>query len=106
MARVLLSVPATARAGEILEIRALIQHPMETGFRPGMNGEILPRDIITHFSCRYNGEEVFSAELSPAIAANPFIAFSTVATTSGNLAFTWTGDGGFAQTEIRVLTVR
>ena len=67
---------------------------METGYRR-TNGAPIPRDIITPFVCTYNGEEVFRAELHPAIAANPFIAFSTVATESGTLAFHWTGDNGF-----------
>ena len=57
----------------MIEIRTLIQHPMETGYRPGPNGRMLPRDIIRRFTCAYDGEVVFSAELHPAIAANPFI---------------------------------
>ena len=65
----------------------------------------MPRDIITAFVCTYNGEEVFRAELFPAIAANPFIAFSTVATESGTIEFKWTGDNGFAATETATITV-
>ena len=45
------------------------------------------------------------AELFPAIAANPFIAFTTVATESGELAFTWTDDEGLSQTETAKITV-
>ena len=55
--------------------------------------------------CRYDGELVFSADLYPAIAANPYIAFRTRATESGTLVFTWEGDNGFAQTETRTITV-
>lgn len=105
MARTLINVPATAKRGEVIEIRTLIGHPMETGYRPGSDGRVLPRDIIRKFSCRYNGELVFSAELHPAIAANPYIAFHTVATESGTLSFTWEGDNGFAQTETAAITV-
>jgi len=105
MARTLINVPATARRGEVIEIKTLIAHPMETGFRPGANGRILPRDIITKFTCSYNGEEVFSAELFPATAANPFLAFTTVATESGTFRFTWTGDNGFTQTETATISV-
>ncbi len=105
MARVLLNVPAKARRGDTIEIKTLISHPMESGFRVGTNGTMIPRDIITLVRCTYNGVEVFRAELSPAIAANPFIAFSTVATESGRLEFSWTGDNGFAQTETVDLTV-
>lgn len=99
MARTLLNVPKTARAGEVIEIRTLIAHPMETGYRPGENGQVLPRDIIRRFSCRYNGELIFSAELYPAISANPYLAFNTVATASGTISMTWEGDNGFSQTE-------
>ena len=77
MARVLINVPAQAKRGEIIEIKTLIPHPMETGFRLDNIGEPIPRDIITLFVCTYNGEEIFRAELFPAIAANPFIAFFT-----------------------------
>lgn len=99
MARTLLTVPPTARRGEVIELRALIAHPMETGFRPGADGQVLPRNLIHHFVCRYDNEVVFSAELHPAIAANPYLVFTTVATVSGTLSFSWEGDNGFAQTE-------
>ena len=65
----------------------------------------IPRDIINRFVCTYNGEEVFRAELFPAIAANPFIAFCTVATDSGEIVFSWTDDHGQTQTEVRQITV-
>ena len=105
MARTLINVPAKAARGEIIEIKTLISHPMESGFRVGFNGALIPRDIITLFVCTYNDEEVFRADLSPAIAANPFISFFTVARDSGTLTFTWTGDNGFAATETTAITV-
>jgi len=105
MARVLINLPARAKRGEVIEIKTLIAHPMETGYRVGPTGTAIPRDIINRFVCTYNGAEVFRAELFPAIAANPFIAFSTVATESGELAFGWTDDHGETQTEVRQITV-
>ena len=105
MARVLITLPATARKGEVIEIRALIAHVMESGFRPGMDGKPIARDILRRFTCRYNGETVFSAQLSPAIAANPYIAFHVVVDQSGTLEFEWQGDNGFAQVERRPLQV-
>ena len=96
MAETLISVPPRARRGEIVEIKTLISHVMETGYRRSQVGARIPRDIIRLFVCAYNGTEVFRAELHPAIAANPFIAFSTVATESGTLTFHWTGDNGFS----------
>ena len=103
--RALINVPAKARRGEIIEIKTLIAHPMETGFRVGLNGALIPRDIITSFVCTYNGEEIFRAEFSPAIAANPFLTFFTTATATGTIAFNWTGDDGFSATESAPITV-
>jgi sulfur-oxidizing protein SoxZ len=105
MARVLINLPEKAKRGETIEIKTLIAHPMETGYRLNTTGAAYPRDIINRFTCTYNGDEVFRAELFPAIAANPFIAFSTVATESGELRFSWTDDHGQTQTESRQITV-
>jgi len=105
MARVVVNLPQRARRGEIIEIRTLAGHGMETGFRRTQLGELIPRDIITRFTCSYNGIEVFRAELHPAMAANPLIAFSTVATESGTLEFRWTGDNGFSATHSASITV-
>ena len=98
-ARALINVPKTAKRGDVIEIKTLISHVMETGYRHGTNGQGIPRDIITSFSCKYNGEEIFAATFYPAIAANPFVTFFTTATESGTLAFTWEGDNGFSVTE-------
>ena len=105
MARVLINLPARAKRGEVIEIKTLIAHVMETGYRLGPTGAAIPRDIIQRFVCTYNGEKVFGAELYPAIAANPFIAFFTVATESGEIALSWTDDRGQTQTEVRQITV-
>jgi sulfur-oxidizing protein SoxZ len=105
VARALINVPAQARRGDVVEIKTLISHGMETGHRRTQTGAVIARDIIRLFVCTYNGTEVFRAELHPAIAANPFIAFSTVATESGTLEFTWTGDNGFSVTESAAITV-
>jgi sulfur-oxidizing protein SoxZ len=98
MARTLINVPAKAKRGDIVAIRTLISHVMESGFRHSTTGVAIPRDIIRSFVASYNGEEIFRAELHPAMAANPFITFHTVATESGTLEFKWEGDNGFAQT--------
>jgi len=104
-ARALINVPAKARRGEVIEIKTLIQHPMETGFRVGLNGALIPRDIITTFVATYNGEEIFRAEFFPAIAANPCVTFFTTATESGTIVFSWKGDNGFSQVEQAPITV-
>jgi sulfur-oxidizing protein SoxZ len=105
MARVLISVPSRARRGDFIEIKTLISHPMESGYRVGTNGSLIPRDIIRLFTCAYNGEEIFRADLSPAIAANPFLSFFMMATENGTITFRWTGDNGFEATETAAITV-
>lgn len=105
MSRVVVNVPAEAKRGEVIEIRTLAGHPMETGFRRTQLGELIPRDIIRSFVCTYNGEEIFRADFHPAIAANPLLVFSTVASASGTLEFKWTGDKGFSLTESAKITV-
>jgi sulfur-oxidizing protein SoxZ len=105
MTRTLITVPPTAKRGEVIELRTLIAHVMETGFRPDANGQVKPRNLINRFVCRFNDELVCSAELYPAVAANPYLAFTMVATESGTLSFSWEGDNGFAQTESVALTV-
>ncbi len=105
MASALINVPAKAKRGEIIEIKTLMSHVMETGYRRTAAGELIPRNIITSFSCRYNGAEIFRADLFPAIAANPFITFFTIATESGKFEFDWIGDNGFTETASAAITV-
>jgi len=105
MARPLINVPAKVKRGQIFEIKTLISHVMETGYRYSTTGEHIPRDIVTFFTCRYNGVEIFRADLSPAIAANPFIAFFTVATESGTLELNWIGDNGYSETATAAISV-
>ncbi|MCQ1570046.1 thiosulfate oxidation carrier complex protein SoxZ [Neorhizobium galegae] len=99
MARVLINLPK-AKRGEIVEIRTLIQHPMETGYRPKGDGTSVPRDIIRDFVCKLNDIEIFRADLFPAIAANPFLAFTIKAEEGGTMTFSWIDDRGTSQTEI------
>ncbi len=105
MAKPLINLPAQAKRGDVIEIKTLIRHQMETGFRADRMGGIVPRDIIHTFVCTYNDVEVFRAELFPAIAANPFLSFHTVATESGTIAFSWTDDQGEVTTETVQITV-
>jgi sulfur-oxidizing protein SoxZ len=109
MARTLITVPPSPKRGSTIEIRALIQHPMNTGYTPSSEGAIIPRNIIRKFSCTYDvgskKETVFTAELFPAIAANPFFVFSVIAHANGSLIFTWEGDRDFLQTETVAIRV-
>src|SRR5439155_242166 len=82
------------RRGEVILVGILIQHPMETGYRLEVDGRKVPKNVIRSFACRYNGVEVFRAEMSPGIAANPFLQFHAVALDSGELECSWVDDPG------------
>ena len=89
-----IQLPKEIRRGQVIKVGILIQHPMETGDRLDADNRKVPKNAIRSFICRYNGEEIFRAEMSPGIAANPFIQFSTLARESGELEFTWLDDAG------------
>lgn len=105
MARVLINIPRQARAGEVITLRTLIQHTMETGYRPDAAGVVAPRDILRRFTCHFEGELVFEADFSPAMSANPYLVFTMVARRGGDIALRWVGDHGFDQTETRRIEV-
>jgi sulfur-oxidizing protein SoxZ len=87
-------MPSQTKQGDVIEIKTLISHPMETGYRRDTQGQLIPRQIIRTFTCTYNGTEVFRADWHPAVAANPYLAFYTVATESGQLQFEWVDEAG------------
>lgn len=101
----LINVPQNAAAGEIVDIKVLLKHPMETGFRTGPDGRLVPRNIIHSLRCLYLGEEVFAAELFPAVTANPFFAFTLVAERTGKVEFLWVDEEGTEHGESRTLAV-
>ena len=82
------------KAGEIVEVKALVSHVMETGQRKDASGKTIPRKILNKFTCTVNGKEVFSADFEPAISANPYIQFKFKARESGPVVLTWTDDDG------------
>jgi len=105
MANVLINAPKTVKKGEAFEVKTLVLHPMETGFRTGTNGRLIPRNIIEEFVASYNGAEIFRLKMSPAIAANPFVVFHAAVNESGTLAFKWTGDEGFTLEQTHAIAV-
>lgn len=83
-----------AKKGELVEVKALVAHIMETGQRKDSQGQVIPRKILNKFTCTVNGKEVFSADFEPAIAANPYIQFKFRAQESGPVVLTWVDDDG------------
>ena len=105
MAGIRLSVPSSATRDEVIEIKALIRHKMESGFRRGARGEVIPREIITRFECTYDGAIVFAADFHPAIAANPILTFYVKATQTGSIDFRWTDENGESWSDRAMLEV-
>jgi sulfur-oxidizing protein SoxZ len=98
-------VPETAAAGETVEIRAMVMHPMDTGFSYNSQGELIPVDIITDFTCHYLGQEVVRITLAPGLSANPYFAFRMRAIKSGPIEFKWVDQHGDVTTASRELKV-
>ncbi len=87
-------VPKTASAGDVITIKTLISHKMESGQRKDKQGNPIPRRIINKFECTFNGVPVFSCDIDPAISANPYFEFTAKVTEPGTFVFTWTDDDG------------
>ena len=105
MARVLLNLPKSAKPGEVVTVKLLISHPMESGQRHDEGGSLVPQNVINDLRCRYDGAEVLRLTLHPAIAANPFFQFSFRADKPGTLAISWVDDqgvAGFIQRDLEV----
>lgn len=85
--------PRTARAGEVVEIRTLLEHPMETGLRQE-GGRTVPRDMLSRLLVRVNGEVALQAEFRNGSAANPFHVFFLRVERTSELDFTWTDEAG------------
>jgi sulfur-oxidizing protein SoxZ len=105
MSNARIRMPATAKKGEVVEIKTLISHVMETGQRRDAENKVIARKIINKFTCSYNGKQVIQIDLHPAIAANPFLAFFVMASETGTLEFVWTDDDGTVTKETAKLTV-
>ncbi len=98
--------PERAKPGELVQLRAMIGHPMESGFRVGSDGKVVPRRILRRFTCHEGSAQIFAADLHPAVAANPYMAFHLLApAASTTLTLRWTGDANFEHTETVTLTV-
>lgn len=91
-------VPAKAKKDEMIEIKTLISHDMESGQRKGADGATIPRKIINKFVAEFNGKQVFSADWGPSISANPYQSFFFKATESGEFTFSWKDDDGSTYT--------
>lgn len=88
------NLPQSIKAGDVIEVRSLISHVMETGNRKDSAGNVIPRNIINAFSATFEGKDVFRAEFNSGISANPFISFYMRVMGPGTLELTWLDDSG------------
>jgi len=94
MAKPRIKVPKKATAGDVITIKTLISHRMESGQRKDKEGNTIPRKIINKFSCDFNGQPVFSCDIDPALSANPYFEFKAKVNEAGTFKFTWIDDDG------------
>lgn len=87
-------VPKTAAAGDVITIKTLISHKMESGQRKDKDGNVIPRSIINRFTCDFNGENVIDVAMEPSISTNPYFQFQAKVPESGEFKFTWYDDDG------------
>ena len=87
-------VPKSAAAGEVITIKTLISHKMESGQRKDKDGNKIPRSIINRFTADFNGENVIDVTMEPAISTNPYFQFQAVVPEAGEFQFTWYDDDG------------
>lgn len=98
-------VPKKASKGEVITIKTLISHPMESGQRKDKKGNVIPRKIINKFTCEFNGQPVFSCDLEPAVSANPYLEFNAKVDEAGSFKFTWVDDDGSNYSTEKKITV-
>ncbi|NRG19310.1 thiosulfate oxidation carrier complex protein SoxZ [Rhizobiales bacterium] len=99
-------VPKSADAGEIITIKTLISHPMESGQRKDKEGNLIPRQIINRFSCEFNGTPVFACDIEPAVSSNPYFEFKARVPESGEFKFIWVDDDGSVYEETKKIEVK
>jgi len=100
-----LKVPKEAKKGDLIEIKTLLPHVMESGQRKDRDGKMIPRKIINKFVCEFNGKPVFAVDLEPAVAANPYMQFHAKVDESGTFKFSWIDDDGTVTTAEENVTV-
>ncbi len=98
-------VPKKAEAGEVITIKTLISHKMESGQRKDKEGKIIPRSIINRFTADFNGQNVIDVTLEPAISTNPYFQFEAKVPESGTFDFTWYDDDGSVYKESKKITI-
>ncbi|SDG03696.1 thiosulfate oxidation carrier complex protein SoxZ [Alloyangia pacifica] len=98
-------VPKSASAGEVVTLKTLISHPMESGQRKDKDGNVIPRSIINRFTCDFNGQNVIDVKMEPAISTNPYFEFEALVPEAGEFTFTWYDDDGSTYTDTKPIEI-
>ena len=92
--RLHIKVPRSATPGEVIQVKTKLNHPMESGWRKRLDGELVPKNLVNQFVCELDGSEVFRAELDAGTAGNPYLSFFVRVERSGVFRFLWSGEQG------------
>ena len=98
-------VPKSASAGDVITIKCLISHPMESGQRKDSDGNVSPQSIINNFTCSFNGETVVNIEMKAAISTNPYFEFDAMVPEAGEFEFVWDDDDGSTYTDTKAISI-
>lgn len=98
-------VPKSVAAGEVVTLKTLISHPMESGQRKDAEGKLIPRSIINRFTCDLNGVNVIDITIEPAVSTNPYFEFDAKIDAAGELKFTWYDDDGSVYEDQKTIEV-
>src|ERR1700751_3390698 len=81
--------------GEITEVQALIQHPMDSGFVKDAQGQIIPPHFIQQLTFEHSGKTVFLANWGAAVSKDPYVKFSFKGGAKGDdLKISWVDNKG------------
>ena len=105
MTRVRVQWPDNISSGQVVKVRMLIQHPMDTGYLQDFSGKLVPRNVIQWLTCTLGGQEVFRVETSSGVSANPYFEFFVRATQTAEFKIEWTDDNGAKGQHLQIFNV-
>ena len=89
-----MKVRATLK-GDVVDVRVLMGHPMETGQRKDGSGNIVPRHFIQEVVVRVGGKVALEGEISQAVSRNPVFSFRLKGVAKGDkLEISWLDNKG------------
>lgn len=78
----------------VLQIKALMNHPMETGQRKDKKGEKIPAHYISNVMVQVNDNEAISANWGASISKNPYLSVSAAGKKGDKIKLSWTDNKG------------